>query len=409
MIPRVVTGQQIGLLGGPMYTTYKVLGAIRLAQELKGEAVYWLETNDADFNEINHIDYLDADGELRRLAWDIDSGGYSCGLIDIDGSLVDILETFFSQLRQTEFTADLKETVLRCYQPGRTLGEASRLLAAELFSGLPLALFDPAAEEFRTFSRPLLMREAESTPDGRQCNLFIMKGKRREAVFKSGGEYRLRDGPVVKIEDHDLVPNVRTRSVCQDAYFRTHTYVAGPGEVAYLRELTDRFQFHNVKPAAVQPRMSVSLIEPKTRRLLTRTGLTIEGILELHRDELGEKILRESGGFDFKKLQGEADRLSRQYIEQLESLGLETGEVRSVLTKAVQAAAGRRRAREKENLEQLIRAARYLSDNLKPGGKPQERVFNVFYYMNLYGGKGFIRWLYDNYDFKAAVLEVVHG
>ena len=49
----VVTGQQIGILGGPLYTTLKVLGAVRLAQEFKGRAVYWLETNDADFDDLS--------------------------------------------------------------------------------------------------------------------------------------------------------------------------------------------------------------------------------------------------------------------------------------------------------------------------------------------------------------------
>ena len=97
---KVVTGQQIGLLGGPLYTTYKVLGAIHHADKINGDAVYWLETNDADFNEINHIDYLDAQGQLRTLTWDIDGQGYSCGFIEVDHSLVEILETFFSTRRK---------------------------------------------------------------------------------------------------------------------------------------------------------------------------------------------------------------------------------------------------------------------------------------------------------------------
>jgi uncharacterized protein YllA (UPF0747 family) len=83
----VVTGQQLGLLGGPLYTTYKVLGAIHYAHEINGNHIYWLESNDADFSEINHIDYLDANSELRTLTWDIDSQGYSCGLIEIDSLL----------------------------------------------------------------------------------------------------------------------------------------------------------------------------------------------------------------------------------------------------------------------------------------------------------------------------------
>lgn len=407
--PKVVTGQQIGLLGGPLYTTYKVLGAIRLARELAGEAIYWLETNDADFNEINHIDYLDADGELRRLVWNIDSRGYSCGLIEIDESLKKILETFFARLRQTEFTADLKELALTCYRPGRLLGEASRLLARELFAGYPLTLFDPSEPEFRTFSRPILLREAGRTPEGQQCNLFVMRGRRREAIFKVGETYQLRDGTPIDIGDCELVPQVKTRSVCQDAYFQTHTYVAGPGEVSYLEEMAPQFRFHRVQPARVRPRMSATLIEPKVRRLLQKTGLTVDDILTTPRDELAGKLLKERGDFDYKGLLGRAGEFTRRYTGQLQDLGIDTKEMGKFLDKSVRSALGRRRAVEKERVEQSIRAALYLSDNLKPGGKPQERLFNIFYYMNLYGGRDFIHWLYDRYDFEADILEVTHG
>jgi len=129
----VITGQQIGLLGGPLYTTYKVLGAVNWSQKINGEAIYWLETNDADFNEINHFTYMDAKGELQTLTWDINSQGYSCGLIQVDESLVNLLHIFFSTLRQTEFTPALRELALRCYSKGKTLSEASEQLAQELF------------------------------------------------------------------------------------------------------------------------------------------------------------------------------------------------------------------------------------------------------------------------------------
>ena len=196
----VVTGQQIGLLGGPLYTTYKVLGAARHAKEIGGRAVYWLETNDANFNEINHVDYIDADGRLKKLTWDILSGGLSCGLIPVDDPLVALLNTFFDTIRQMPHTGDLRALALNCYRPGRTLGEASRLLAAELFGRLGVALFDPSAKEFREFSRPMLMREAERTPPGAQCNLFCMMGDKRKAVFRDDKGFRLRDGHIETYE-----------------------------------------------------------------------------------------------------------------------------------------------------------------------------------------------------------------
>ena len=95
---RYVTGQQLGLLGGPLYTTYKVLGALHYAEKNRGEAVYWLETNDADFNEINQIHYIDSDKNLRSLKWEIDSKGYSCGRIQVDEKLVSILNEFFNTI-----------------------------------------------------------------------------------------------------------------------------------------------------------------------------------------------------------------------------------------------------------------------------------------------------------------------
>jgi uncharacterized protein YllA (UPF0747 family) len=103
----IVTGQQIGLLGGPLYTTYKVLGAVSLSRKLKGRAIYWLETNDADFEEINHIEYLDGRGKPITLKWEKKSQGYSCGFIEVDRKLVSLIDRFFDSLRQTEFTGGL--------------------------------------------------------------------------------------------------------------------------------------------------------------------------------------------------------------------------------------------------------------------------------------------------------------
>lgn len=407
----IVTGQQIGLLGGPLYTTYKVLGAIYLAREINGKAVYWLETNDADFNEINHIDFQDADGELKTLTWDIDSQGFSCGLIEIDDGLPQLLESFFAGLRQTEFTAGLSHLALDCYQPGRTLGEASLKLAAQLFKGFDLQLFSPSEPEFRRFSKEFLLKEAAKTPDNEQCKLFVMMGKQRKAVFKKGDEFQLRDGTGVNLEEYDLVPNVFTRNVCQDAYFNAHSYVAGPGEVKYIAGLDDQYAFHGVRKAAVRPRMSISLLEPRVRRMMNKAGVSLEDILGHGREELIKKVLADKSqtGLDPNLAQQTGFRLTEEYLEQLDGLGLEKTEIkqlRKLLRPEIKKAMGQLRAREKEKHRKLLADVGYLSDNLMPFGKPQERVFNIFYYMNLYGGVDFIQYLYDHHDWNRTQLEI---
>lgn len=411
----IVTGQQIGLLGGPLYTAFKVLGAVYHARQIDGQAVYWLETNDADFNEINHIDYLDHHGQLRRLQWNVPTGGYSSGYIEIDNRLVELIDTFFATIRQTEFTPILKSIALESYVPGRTLGEASETLASRLFGDFDrLLFFNPHEKEFREFSQPILRAEAERTPPGQQCNCFCMIGKQRKALFTGfvegkGGKFQLRDGTPVDIYSVPLVPNVRTRNVCQDAYFRTHSYIAGPGEVKYLSQMEDQYNAHDVRPANVQPRMSLSFIEPRVKRLMQKTGLTLNTVLNIPKDDLIKIALKENAGFDFGDTMEKATGMTRQFLQDLEDLGLEQQEMkllRKTIQQEIKQAIGKRRAREKEKHKTVIDDTAYLSDNLLPNGNRHERVFNIFYYMNLYGGLDFIPWLYDHYDPERTQLEI---
>ncbi|GAK57309.1 uncharacterized protein conserved in bacteria [Candidatus Vecturithrix granuli] len=406
MEKNVVTGQQLGLLGGPLYTTYKVLGAIHYAREIGGNHIYWLESNDADFSEINHIDYLDANSELRTLTWDIDSQGYSCGLIEVDSLLVALLNEFFDTLRQTEFTPALRELALRCYVPGYTLGKASCLLAKALFGRFDIELFDPSKHMFKAFIKSFLLREAERTPVGEQCNLFCMQGKRRESVFKAKDGYYLRDGSRVNLEEYDLVPNVKTRNVCQDAYFDTHTYIAGPGEVKYIQELDPIYEFHGVRKANVVPRMSVTLLEPKTLRLLNKHAIELQDALILEKPKLVKKVLKAQTGFDYKELTQRARQLTKEYLTAVQQLGVNISKMERCLYEAIKEDLGEQRSREKARLEKTLKDAETLSDLLIPFGQRQERVFNLFYYMNLYGGLALIDWLYARYDPALETLEI---
>ena len=407
MKPTIITGQQIGLLGGPMYTTYKVLGAIHLARQIGGKAVYWLETNDADFNEINHLDYLDAESQLRSLRWEMDSQGFSCGQIEIEQSLCDLLAQFFDTLRQTEFTPVLRDMALRCYAPGKTLGAASMQLAQELFGRFGVELFDPSTPEFKAFIKPILLREAENTPIGEQGNFFCMVGSKRMAVFRDEHGFLLRDGARVNPADYDLVPNVKTRNICQDAYFQTHTYVAGPGEIAYIRELDAHYARHGLQKAQVTPRMSVALIEPKAARLMQKQQIALDDALTLEKAALAQHVIKTQTGFDFKTLTQQTNELTRAYFAQLRATGAAIERpFENAVSQALKEALGQQRAQENARAEKLRAAAENLSDLLHPFGQKQERVFNLLYYMNLYGGLRFVDWLFERYDPTRKILEI---
>ena len=409
MKKNILTGQQIGLLGGPLYTTYKVLGAISFAKDISGKAIYWLETNDADFNEINHIEYIDKEGELQTLKWDIDTKGYSCGYIEIDKKLVEILNVFFSTIHQTEYTENLKKEVLESYKPGSTLGEASISLAQKLFSKYNLKIFDPGEVEFRGFSKDILLKEAEIGKDNEQCNLFCLDRKKRLAVFKKNKNFYLRDGNKIEIADYDLLPNVKTRNLCQDAFFNTHTYIAGPGEIKYIKELGKYYEAHKIIKSNIQGRMSIDLIEPRINRLIKKTGISFSEIESKTIEQVLKEELVKHSGFDKKKISDNLNKSMDILIRSYEQEGIETAKLRKIIMSETKKLIGEKRKIIKVDFENKQNNIKNIFNNLKPFGKRQERIFNIFYYMNLYGGFEFIDFLYKNHDFNKQYLEVVNG
>ncbi len=415
----VITGQQIGLLGGPLYTTYKVLGAAKLAEESGFQAVYWLETNDADFEEINHLDFINSSGETKRLVWEKKTGGTTSGSILIDDTLVDLLENFFSSLPQTDATADLRAMTLGIYQNGRAFGDASEALARELFGFLPLVFFRPDQKEFRDFSKPYLLREAARTEEGSQANAFILdtrNGKSlRRAIFKKNGAFQTREGESVDPEKFTLLPNVKTRNVCQDAYFaslisgngkKPLAYVAGPGEIAYLKEMSGSYAFHQVEPAEVVPRMSATLLEPKTKRLLEKSGLGLNQILNGDSESLRKKIMALATGEDLEASKVKAESAFRGFVKEIGGLGFDAGRIEKDVYETLKHVVGKKRLELKQKSDLDLKRLEELLKPLKPRGEKQERIFNLFQFMNLRGGKDFVKELYRRYAWGETVLEI---
>ena len=397
---RVVTGQQIGLLGGPLYTTYKVLGAVKHAEKIDGQPVFWLGTNDSDFDEIKLIHVLDKDGNLQTLEWTHEhTQGLCCGLLTVDAELTRILEEFFSALRATEFTPRLRELALDCYKEGRSRGEASSVLAGELFGKFDVQIFDPFSPEFREFSRPILLHEAEATADGEQGNFFVVVDGKRVAPFRKGDDWVSRDGAPLDLDAFPLVPNVKTRNVCQDLYFRTDTYVAGPGEQKYIAELDAVYARHNAKKANIQSRMSITLIEPNVRRKLEKLGIGPEAVIGTENKKFVKGVFLQHSSIDLEELEKKIARHTQDYLENIKADGTDIPPLfEKEITRAAKGLSGKKRAEEKERLASITRQAESVANALYPSNARQERVFTVFQYMNLYGGLEFIDWLYENYD-----------
>ena len=408
MADTIVTGQQIGLLGGPLYTTYKILGAVALARETDGRAIYWLETNDADFEEINHVTILNREHQLVTHRWELDTGGRSTGTIPVNEALVDLLNRVFDDLPETSFTPALRGLALDCYKPGMSLGEASMELARQLYGFLGVEPFDPSSPDFLQAVRPILEKACIETPAGTQCPAFARIGDVRHGLFRDAPGFVLRNGDRVELREVVLLPNRDTRPVCQDAFFNTHTYVAGPAEVRYLETLKDLYTTNGVSPARVQPRMSVTLIDPRTNRLLDRSCLSMETLMDIDPDQLHGLILKDCGNVDMNELQSDAHAAVESLLNRMNQLKLDDPGFRKTVSRGLKELLGKKRAEQKKMLARQIADGEELLRRLKPGGKPQERVFPVFMYMNRHGGTGFLEWLMTNHMFERQNLEIIN-
>ena len=152
--------------------------------------------------------------------------------------------------------------------------------------------------------------------------------------------------------------------------------------------------------------MSITLLEPKAQRMLEKYHLNVHDILESEKAELRKAVLKEETGFDYQALQQQSRHITEEYVSTLRNIGIELGKAEKKVHQIVKEELGKLRAEEKAKTERTLKAAENLTDILKPSGQKQERVFNIFYYMNLYGGLDFIDWLYEHYDPALDMLEV---
>ncbi len=404
-----ITGQQIGLMGGPLYTTYKILGAASLAEASGGKAVFWMETNDADFEEIRHVHGMDNENNLFTLSWERDSGGRSTGFVPVDRQLRDLLNRWFDRQRETDFTDTLRTMVLDSYRDGSLLAEAMAELIRRLFGRYSVEPFDPSADSFLTEIRPILEKECRETKPGNQCHAFARIGEIRHALFRTSGGFRLRDGSPVDLGDLILLPDRDTRPLCQDAFFSPAVYVAGPAEARYLAELGPLYEKHGIRQSRIQPRMSLTLVEPRTSRLLERTGLAAQTVLATDKVSLRKQMLVEASGVDLDDLQGQVHRLKQGFLTELENLELEDSQFRKSLERELKGLLGRKRAAIKEQTEQMRSDVKELADRLHPFDQPQERVFPIFQFMNYYGGMDLLSRLLNGHAFETRVEEINHA
>ena len=322
-----VTGQQVGLFGGPLFSILKALTAVKLAAEATAAGVdcvpvFWLATEDHDLAEVNHVALFSEQGLPERLV--AESHGVPdapVGTVRFGSEIEPVIERAARLLGDSEVTGWLRES----YRMGETLGSAFARLFTRLFADWGVVLLDPAERDFHELAKPLLRAAIERSSEldeallerGKSLEaagyqpqvkvtsattlLFHVKDGARTVIHRksnglNGGEFILGGERVSKAELLDRIesapeefnPNVLLRPVVQDFLLPTLAYTGGAAEVAYFAQVAVVYEKLLGRVTPVLPRFSATLVEPKAQRLLERYGL---GLTDLFH---GPEKLRET-------------------------------------------------------------------------------------------------------------------
>ena len=300
----VVTGQQVGLFGGPLMSLFKAASVLALAEQVQERGidcvpVFWIATEDHDLNEVNQTLLLTHD--FRLVPFRANTAGTTGAPVAhirfAEGTNGSVAEA--TKLLGESLAADyLRES----YLEGDTFSNSFAKLYTRLFREHGLIFLDPADPELHRIAAPLfvdaLQRSAELDQavlernkelrdggyheqvkvTGESTPLFTLVDGARVPVHRANGAFTIAKKPVsaeelqkrIETAPENFSANVLLRPVLQDYWLPTLAYIGGPAEIAYFAQAAVVYQKLLGRVTPILPRMSATLIEPRIERLLTK-------------------------------------------------------------------------------------------------------------------------------------------
>jgi bacillithiol synthase len=431
----IVTGQQVGLFSGPLYTFYKALTTIRIAADLRQRGiravpVFWMDTEDHDLEEITHVTLLPPGGTPRKSDYRTALYGgkpaeaIPVGSRELPESVAWVVGEFLAALPGGDYTQPVAEALEAAYAPGATFTEAFARFLAWLFRGHGLVMFDPDDHGAKQLLREVFSsavrgagdiyarmaernRELERFGYHTQVSvqeqstvLFLRHGGERRALIRDGSGFGLKNTDVHFTTDEltglagtnpELFsPNVLLRPVVQDTLFPTVAYVAGPAEVAYFAQIQTLYEPFGRRMPVIWPRSSLTLVEPEVSKRMEEHGLTFVDCLS-GKEDLVRKMV--SAGSDSISVLADLRRKVDSAVELLQprmaatdaSLGPALGTAARKLASQIEGLQAKFVHFEAARNGELERVAEMLLAHIRPNGILQERELNVSHFLPRFG------------------------
>ncbi|WP_138493228.1 bacillithiol biosynthesis cysteine-adding enzyme BshC [Paenibacillus pinistramenti] len=432
--PVIVGGQQSGLFTGPLLVIYKAATVVQAARKAEAELgrpvvpVFWIAGEDHDWDEANHTYVLSKDLKVSRIRmYRDDDHRNSVSYTPVEEeewskALAELNELLPDTEFKPQLMSDLRESV------SETLSVSFAKLLGRLFGPYGLILLDSADPQLRQLEKEMfkavirkgdeltasyieaarqiremgLEEQAEVAEDG--ANLFYIHEGERLLLFRNGEQFQDRKGRVSfsreeLLQEVDQHPerfsnNVLTRPLMQDALLPVLGFVLGDGEIAYWALLKQAFRVMGLQMPILLPRMSFTVVEGTLQKYMDMYSLTYEDVRDAYEDKRAAWLLQQ----DHVRIDERFDEVKEVFNRLYEPLIEELGTIQKGLIRLGGS-----------NQERILSQMDYLRDKAKealaaahdatlrhwdrihlslmPQDKLQERVYNIFYYLNRYGSE----------------------
>ncbi|MFA8343019.1 MAG: bacillithiol biosynthesis cysteine-adding enzyme BshC [Rhodothermaceae bacterium] len=439
----IVTGQQLGLMGGPLYTFYKIITTIKLCSFLKGKydeynfvPVFWLEGDDHDFDEISSINTIDIANDFLNINYsdgaEEDTNRGSVGYLKFNQGINDFKEELLNTLRDNEFKEDLEKVINILLKEDKLVKTSFTELLFNLFDEYGLVIFDPQDIEVKKMLKPVFKKEIQyyrshtniavarsaaleelyhAQVKVKPVNLFFSDNTGRYLIEPINDKFRLK-GKRTRWSENELLQmleenpqsfssNVILRPICQDFLFPTGVYVGGPGEISYFAQVIPFYNEFELPQPILYPRASATIVEKNIHNIMDKYELGYSDFF-IGDKFLTGKMISMLSEVDLEKTFGKTETDLELIIDELKTAAFT---IDPTLKDTVEKSKQRiqqtldtiknktEKAQERKH-DLTLRQVKKAQNLLFPEDALQERKLNFIYFANKYG-INILKWIFN--------------
>ncbi|WP_230980984.1 bacillithiol biosynthesis cysteine-adding enzyme BshC [Rossellomorea arthrocnemi] len=430
----VVAGQQAGLLTGPLYTIHKIISVIQLARQQEAELkhpvvpVFWIAGEDHDYQEVNHI-YIENDSNLEKVGYPerVLEKKMTSHILYTKSVMKKWLDDILIILGETGYTKQLSSELTKMIDQEDSIVRLFAHIVMSLFKEFGLLVIDssyPPLRRLETGRFHQLIENSKSITDAvleqqgdirgsgfhtqldisqTAANLFLQIQNERVLLEREGDMFFEKNtgktytsNELLSILDESpeaFSNNVVTRPLMQEWLFPNLAFIAGPGEIAYWGELKRAFEFVELKMPPVVPRLNITIVERDINKRIQELELTLHSVItegvSTARDTFWKSLENPGLETEMKEIQNELERKYERIREQAvlidqglnpiidKNLDFHLGQF-DYLRKRIDNA-----LKDKHSL--IFTQFMKVENGIRPNGGPQERTWNIIYFLNKYG------------------------